>query len=123
MPTYIARTDEFSEKFQTNEEYDRVEVTLCWSCYTWKRRLFLQLKTKDHVAVEDSDHIAGIDSNSVAPGDYVADEDPISGLVLSMSVQLGNLSWHNVFLRFCLFLPNPLESGFSSDIVSIIYWG
>ena len=52
----------------------------------------MQLKIKDHVAVGDSDHIAGIDSNSVAPGDYVADEDPISGLVLSMSVQLGNLS-------------------------------
>ena len=52
----------------------------------------MQLKTKDHAAVEDSDHIAGIDTNSVAPGDYVADENPIRGLVLSMSVQLGNLS-------------------------------
>ena len=96
MPTYIARTDE------RNEEYDRFEVTLCWLCYTWKRRLFLQLKTKDHVAVGESDHIA--DRDNVAPGDsdHNADEDPIRGLVLAMSVQLGNLSWHNVFLRFCL---------------------
>ena len=70
----------------------------------------MQLKNKDHVAVGDSNHIANKDSDNFAPGnsdhiadkdsdnvapgesDHNADEDPIRGLVLSMSVQLGNLS-------------------------------
>ena len=51
-------------------------------------------RDSDNVAPGDSDHIADKESDNVAPGDgdHIADEDPIRGLVLSMSVQLGNLA-------------------------------
>ena len=57
--------------------------------------MLIMLHTKTaiiFVAVGESDHIA--DRDNVAPGDsdHNADEDPIRGLVLSMSVQLGNLA-------------------------------
>ena len=59
--------------------------------------MLIMLHTKTaiiFVAVGESDHIANSDSDNVAPGDsdHNADEDPIRGLVLSMSVQLGNLA-------------------------------
>ena len=59
--------------------------------------MLIMLHTKTaiiFVAVGESDHVAPGDRDNVAPGDsdHNADEDPIRGLVLAMSVQLGNLS-------------------------------